>query len=177
MSDDTEEVVKVLYDYKYSDDTGQVEIKAGDIYRLVEKTNNEWWQVYDPSDENGEFFFVPAQYVKIVSEKSPWKALSDLDKLLTFGVTSDTSENLSETEEDADNSTDSVFKEANQSNGLEPKKQSQEESMDADYANVPRKPLDIRDEGEYVNLDQFRDAAGLPILVSNFSNNVLWVII
>ncbi|CAG5120420.1 unnamed protein product, partial [Candidula unifasciata] len=164
MSDDTEEVVKVLYDYKYSDDTGHVEIKTGDIYRLIEKTNNEWWQVYDPSDADGESFFVPAKYVKIVSEKSPWKTISDLDKLLTFGVNLDTSENLSETEEEEDTFRDSVFKESSESNGLESKKQSQEENIEADYANVPYKPPDAGDDGEYVNLDQFRDAAGIPIL-------------
>ncbi|CAL1535833.1 unnamed protein product [Lymnaea stagnalis] len=149
MADETEEVVKVLYDYTYSDDSGKIEIKADDVYRLIEKTNSEWWQVYDPSDYDGESFFVPAQYVKIVSEKSPWKALSDLDKILTFGA--DSTSSISESS-DTDEDTNS-----------EPSNSKQNES---ENSKPPVQDKNKLDEGEYVNLDMYRDAAGIqnPVL-------------
>uniref|UniRef100_A0A0B7A6W8 Rho GTPase-activating protein 12 n=1 Tax=Arion vulgaris TaxID=1028688 RepID=A0A0B7A6W8_9EUPU len=161
MSDEVEEVVKVLFDYKYSDENGQIQIKAGDIYRLVEKTNSEWWQVYDPSDENGECFFVPAQYVKIVSEKSPWKALSDLDKLLAFGGDSDKPNNNTDTEEVVEYSNELDLR---QLNNVVSQADPQEDLIirTVEYVNVPSEANRIIDEGEYVNLDQFRDLAGLP---------------
>ena len=147
MAEAEEDVIRVLYDYSYTDDSGQVTIHAGDVYRLVERTNNEWWQVYDPSDSSCDSFFVPAQYVEVVSDKSPLKTLSDLDKLLTFGET-------------GQSRTGSHYDES----GCE-----QVPGQESDYANaIPSHHNQLQDEGEgeYVNLDSFRDASGLKPIVS-----------
>ncbi|KAK7009242.1 rho GTPase-activating protein 15-like isoform X3 [Biomphalaria glabrata] len=148
-TDESEKVVKVLYDFNYADDGENIEIKAGDIYRLIEKTNAEWWQVYDPSDYDGESFFVPAQYVEIVSDDSHLKALSDLDKVLTFGddiaPEDDNKKNKSALQEL------SKSKQNVSSNNL---------NNDSNCAPVSTSKNDL-DEGEYVNLDKFREVAGI----------------
>uniref|UniRef100_A0A2C9JJP0 Rho GTPase-activating protein 12 n=1 Tax=Biomphalaria glabrata TaxID=6526 RepID=A0A2C9JJP0_BIOGL len=148
-TDESEKVVKVLYDFNYADDGENIEIKAGDIYRLIEKTNAEWWQVYDPSDYDGESFFVPAQYVEIVSDDSHLKALSDLDKVLTFGddiaPEDDNKKNKSALQEL------SKSKQNVSSNNL---------NNDSNCAPVSTSQNDL-DEGEYVNLDKFREVAGI----------------
>ncbi|XP_055869083.1 rho GTPase-activating protein 15-like isoform X9 [Biomphalaria glabrata] len=148
-TDESEKVVKVLYDFNYADDGENIEIKAGDIYRLIEKTNAEWWQVYDPSDYDGESFFVPAQYVEIVSDDSHLKALSDLDKVLTFGddiaPEDDNKKNKSALQEL------SKSKQNVSSNNL---------NNDSNCASVSTSKNDL-DEGEYVNLDKFREVAGI----------------
>ncbi|XP_046580481.1 rho GTPase-activating protein 12-like isoform X2 [Haliotis rubra] len=69
MSVDEEQgLVEVLYDYSYEDDNGTVTIVTGEQYALLEQTNTEWWQV-KRSDQHGETtFYVPAQYVRIISQ-------------------------------------------------------------------------------------------------------------
>ncbi|XP_067649341.1 rho GTPase-activating protein 12-like isoform X2 [Haliotis asinina] len=60
-------LVEVLYDYSYEDDNGTVTIVTGEQYALLEQTNSEWWQV-KRTDQHGETtFYVPAQYVRIIS--------------------------------------------------------------------------------------------------------------
>ncbi|KAH9524508.1 Rho GTPase-activating protein 12 [Bulinus truncatus] len=151
MADDSEKAVRVLYDFTYSDEGEAIEIKAGDIYRLVEKTNPEWWQVYDPSglpDTDANFFFVPAQYVEIISDENDdnvLKALSDLDRVLTFNENSNSVGN---------NIKDNVIlSELSTSNN--------NVNSDNDHPSAQR-PKILLDEGEYVNLDTFREAAGIP---------------
>ncbi|XP_012940686.1 rho GTPase-activating protein 12 isoform X6 [Aplysia californica] len=156
MSEEVEDVVRVLYDYGYTDDSGQVTIKAGDLYRLVERTNNEWWQVYDPSDANGDCFFVPAQYVEVVSERSPLKTLSDLDKLLTFGESARDSPLT-----DYDDDREQTY--ANQVN----------RDNESDYVNSSSSHGEGETDGEYVNLEQYRNVARInPITVSACSDDV-----
>ncbi|XP_048237240.1 rho GTPase-activating protein 12-like isoform X4 [Haliotis rufescens] len=68
MSVDEEKgLVEVLYDYSYEDDNGTVTIVTGELYTLLEQTNTEWWQV-KRSDREETTFYVPAQYVRIISQ-------------------------------------------------------------------------------------------------------------
>ncbi|XP_071102658.1 rho GTPase-activating protein 15-like isoform X6 [Haliotis cracherodii] len=68
MSVDEEKgLVEVLYDYSYEDDNGTVTIVTGELYTLLEQTNTEWWQV-KRSDRGETTFYVPAQYVRIISQ-------------------------------------------------------------------------------------------------------------
>ncbi|GFN73744.1 rho GTPase-activating protein 15, partial [Plakobranchus ocellatus] len=152
MSEVLDQVVRVLYDFKYSDEAGEIQILKDDIYRLVEKTNNEWWQVYDPSDADGESFFVPAQYVEIVPEQSAWKALSDLDKALTFG------DERSDSPEPDYNNVSDLYSTA--ASGIRPVL----DGTDV-YVNVTSGGGDTSaKDGEYINLDSYRSAAGIPSL-------------
>ncbi|RUS71837.1 hypothetical protein EGW08_020400 [Elysia chlorotica] len=159
MTEVLDQVVKVLYDYKYSDEDGEIEIRNGDIYRLVEKTNNEWWQVYDPSDADGASFFVPAQYVEIVHEESAWKALSDLDKALTFG----NDRGGSPDPDYPDDRSDPLYSTAaSATSGIRPIVPDTDES----YVNVTsgEEKATAERDGEYINLDSYRSAAGIPSL-------------
>ncbi|GFS12312.1 rho GTPase-activating protein 12 [Elysia marginata] len=160
MTEVLDQVVKVLYDYKYSDDAGEIEIRTGDIYRLVEKTNNEWWQVYDPSDADGESFFVPAQYVEIVHDESPWKALSDLDKALTFGD----DRSASPDPDYNDDPSDLYSTAASATSGMRLVIHDTDES----YVNIDNNGERGADDsqGEYINLDSYRTAAGIPSLAT-----------
>lgn len=178
MTDETEEVVKVLYDYTYSEDNGKVEIKQGDIYRLIEKTNTEWWEVYDPTEYDGESFFVPAQYVEIVPEKSPWKALSDLDKVLTFGEddgdVSDSESPINDPESpvnDPESPINDPESPINDPKTCIPETESKKNITASNNAttqmdvridmNALPKTVNSSDDGEYVNLDEFRKTAGI----------------
>ena len=163
MTEGLDQVVKVLYDYKYADEAGEIEIRNGDIYRLVEKTNNEWWQVYDPSDADGESFFVPAQYVEIVHDESAWKALSDLDKALTFGYERSASPNPDYQED----SSDLYSTAASATSGIRPIIPDTDESYVNITSGEERATADR--DGEYINLDSYRSAAGIPSLVTSVS--------
>ena len=159
MTEEFDQVVKVLYDYKYSDEAGEIQIRNGDIYRLVEKTNNEWWQVYDPSDADGESFFVPAQYVEIVHEESPWKALSDLDKALTFG-----DERSASPKPDYNDDPSDLYSTAASATSGRPIIPNTDDA----YININSGGVGDQGDrdGEYINLDSYRTAAGIPSLVS-----------
>lgn len=85
----SEDLVKVLYSYSYNDETGPVQIEEGEEYRLLERTNTEWWHVCHVSDskfENAEEhgFFVPAKYVCVVKkDREVDNAISSLDDVLS----------------------------------------------------------------------------------------------
>ena len=54
--------VKTLYPYKGHG----IEVKKGDLMFLLDKTNQDWWNIRKPSGETG---YVPANYVKEVEPK------------------------------------------------------------------------------------------------------------
>lgn len=164
MSDELDEDVEVLYDYEYSDDSGPIQIKTGDIYKLIEKTNSEWWQVDDLSDANGQPFFVPAHYVKIVSEKSPRRVDFDSDRPSGFGNSSDTTKD----------NTDIVGVESSdfrqpQSVTSETESDKHDINKNIEYTNAVK----TGNGSDYANLTQYRDAAGIPGQVCIFVDKML----
>lgn len=54
--------IEVQYDYEYTANDNLVIIRQGESYLLVEKTNENWWQVM--KDDGANAFYVPAQYVR-----------------------------------------------------------------------------------------------------------------
>ncbi|XP_062843577.1 rho GTPase-activating protein 12a isoform X2 [Trichomycterus rosablanca] len=56
--------IEVEHDYEYKFKDRMINIKQGECYLLVKKTNDDWWQVC--KDENSKGFYVPAQYVREV---------------------------------------------------------------------------------------------------------------
>lgn len=54
--------IEVEYDYDYKFKDRVINIKQGESYLLVKKTNEDWWQVR--KDEASKAFYVPAQYVR-----------------------------------------------------------------------------------------------------------------
>jgi hypothetical protein len=138
MSVDSTEEVEVLYDYSYNDDQGEVQIRHGEKYRLVERTNSEWWHVCaldqstQSTEDSAEGIFVPAQYVRVVKTDDDVKsALSSLDSALD-------EENVAEKETEA------------------PAKRPREPNLQRQpvLSNGTGKSADT--ETDYVNLDQYR---------------------
>ncbi|XP_060761966.1 rho GTPase-activating protein 12a isoform X3 [Neoarius graeffei] len=56
--------IEVEYDYEYKSKDRMITIKQGECYLLVQKTNEDWWQVR--KEEGSKPFYVPAQYVREV---------------------------------------------------------------------------------------------------------------
>ena len=176
MSTDEAEEVEVLYDYSYSDDQGLVEIHKGEVYRLLEKTNSEWWHVcsldaISPSTED-DGFFVPAKYVHIVKktlsrDQEVDSAIFSLDKVLGEEEEDEQKENCVYT-----NMKPSVLHSGGQSQiqgGLPtserpPSINGMGENTDTD--------------GDYVNLDQYRADANIPPLDDqNVSSTAVCVVL
>ncbi|NXD88837.1 RHG09 protein, partial [Halcyon senegalensis] len=58
-------VLRALYDYEYQAEDGRhVAMAAGDLFLLLHKANEDWWQVRRASESHwARPFFVPATYV------------------------------------------------------------------------------------------------------------------
>ncbi|KAL8600586.1 hypothetical protein ACOMHN_062457 [Nucella lapillus] len=157
MSAEKIEEVEVLYNYSYSDDQGLVEIHEGDVYRLLERTNEEWWHVYSVDEDDG--FYVPAQYVRILKEKSGDEevknALSSLDNVL---------DGEEEGEPAYENSSGIGV---SQSGDKSQKKITLPSAPVPPTVNGMRKNSDAK--GEYMNLDQFRAVSMIQPLDSQSS--------
>ncbi|XP_076461272.1 rho GTPase-activating protein 15-like isoform X4 [Babylonia areolata] len=155
MASDSEdrEQVEVLYDYSYTDDQGLVEIHEGEVYRLLERTNSEWWHVYSVDEDDG--FFVPAQYVRVIKgtlegDQEVNNALSSLDDVLG-----------NEEETNNENSSENIVSSSvNRSQG--------KGSLPTPHT-VNGMGTDTDSGAEYMNLDLFRKEAKMPPL-GNESN-------
>jgi len=65
--DDLGRVLQVEHDYTYKANDGTpVEIKQGETYILIKKSNLDWWQVIKL--EQKKPFYIPASYVKELQE-------------------------------------------------------------------------------------------------------------
>ena len=144
------EKVEVLYDYSYSDDQGLVEIREGDVYKLVERTNSEWWHVCPldestPSEDDG--FFVPAQYVRVLKRRDE-----------TVDNPTSSHDGVAEDEEDKLIYENNNFKHTLVNDGEQLPRQTPLQSAGIpETVNGMGKSVDT--EGEYINLDEYRAAA------------------
>ncbi|CAG0892355.1 unnamed protein product, partial [Cyprideis torosa] len=62
--------VRVLYDYDSQHHKHTAQIKAGEEYVLLQKTNASWWKVTCDTGKSKPFY-VPAAYVKVIEKPSP----------------------------------------------------------------------------------------------------------
>lgn len=166
MSVEDVKEVEVLYDYTYSDDTGTVEIQEGDVYKLLEKTNDEWWHVCSLANNNPskdtDGFFVPAQYVRILKKNLDLdNALSTLDDVLDEEEKRMSEKSIGKL--DCEDKTATVI-------GLELQDKQPTSKTSANGMPEIRKRESDGDD-EYVNLAQYRLEANIPS-VDNSSANV-----
>ncbi|XP_031699395.1 rho GTPase-activating protein 27 isoform X1 [Anarrhichthys ocellatus] len=83
------ELVSVLHGFEYTAKDGRlVSIKPDESYVLVSKTNEHWWHVR--RDQHTRPFYVPAQYVKALSEDSPGPNKVDSPECVTHIKPEDT---------------------------------------------------------------------------------------
>ncbi|XP_075950184.1 rho GTPase-activating protein 27 isoform X2 [Anarhichas minor] len=83
------ELVLVLHGFEYTAKDGHlVSIKPDESYVLVSKTNEHWWHVR--RDQHTRPFYVPAQYVKTLSEDSPGPNKVDSPECVTHIKPEDT---------------------------------------------------------------------------------------
>lgn len=174
-----EETVEVLYDYSYSDEQGLVEIHEGDVYRLLEKTNSEWWHVCaldkipPASEDDDDGFFVPAQYVRVVKGKSPGdqevdSAISSLDDVL----------GAEEEEKQENNVTTNIGHTVLHSGGQSQVQGGQPAPHRPPSVNGMGKNIDTDGDSDYVNLDQYRADAKIPPLYDqNASSTAVCVLL
>ncbi|CAC5379720.1 ARHGAP12_27 [Mytilus coruscus] len=61
--------LKALYDYSYKDDDGHmITMKQGDEYHLISKSGDWWEVVRDSGNANELTFYVPAAYVQVLDD-------------------------------------------------------------------------------------------------------------
>ena len=136
-------VVVVLFDYSYENDSGSVQIKTGDEYVLLDKTNDEWWHVKRQGDD--DTFYVPAQYVRLYDEDDSDISCPSTPCLLT---------------KESDNGDPDGTK-----NGDMPAPEYCEEHNNNVSPTIPDKPklqFMFSDQApDYVNLDEFRSASNI----------------
>ncbi|XP_052091878.1 rho GTPase-activating protein 12-like isoform X2 [Mytilus californianus] len=61
--------LKALYDYSYKDDDGHmITMKRGDEYHLISKSGDWWEVVRDSGNANELTFYVPAAYVQVLDD-------------------------------------------------------------------------------------------------------------
>lgn len=174
MSTDEVDEVEVLFDYSYSDDQGLIKINEGDVYRLLAKTNSEWWHVCSldktPPSTEDDGFFVPAQYVKVIQKKVRGdrevdNAISSLDDV------------LGEEEENPQNNVNtSVGPAVFPSGGRSQNEGGTPASQRPPSINGMGKTIDT--DGDYVNLDQYRADAKISSLDNqNISSTAVCVVL
>ncbi|PVD30687.1 hypothetical protein C0Q70_09961 [Pomacea canaliculata] len=165
MSVEDVKEVEVLYDYTYSDDTGTVEIQEGDVYKLLEKTNDEWWHVCSLANNNPskdtDGFFVPAQYVRILKKNLDLdNALSTLDDVLDEEEKRMSEKSIGKL--DSEDKTATVI-------GLELQDKQPTSKTSANGMPEIRKRESDGDD-EYVNLAQYRLEANIPSVDNSSAN-------
>ncbi|XP_044299155.1 rho GTPase-activating protein 9 isoform X2 [Varanus komodoensis] len=82
-------MLQALYDYQYkSEDGRQVSIAEGEIFQLMHKTNEDWWQVRRLGQSKQKRpFFVPATYVAEIPSGA--RAAAQQNTRLRHGITAE----------------------------------------------------------------------------------------
>ncbi|XP_056007936.1 rho GTPase-activating protein 12-like isoform X7 [Ostrea edulis] len=181
-----------LYDYSYQDDDGSlVHMRAGEQYHLIQK-EGDWWEVIrDVGNSDDLSFYVPANYVRIVdSDGSNVVASTKTDDSGLTCDEEIRSGNSTLYEDSSDLSSVQVTPEKNVGKtengvqGLDSKMDSNSEltferkqsTTFSTFGNQTTGSLSLNtkvsenkgirrsfsDEGDYVNLDEYRTKAGLP---------------
>jgi hypothetical protein len=180
-----------LYDYSYQDDDGAlVHMRAGEQYHLIQK-EGDWWEVIrDVGNSNDLSFYVPANYVRVVdSDGSNVEASTKTDDSGLTGDEEIRSGNSTLHEDSSDLSSVQVTPEKNVGKtengvqGLDSKMDSNSEltferkqsTTFSTFGNQTTGALNLNtrvpdnkglrrsfsDEGDYVNLDEYRINAGV----------------
>lgn len=63
--------VKAAYNYSYNYEGKKISFKKDEEFQLLNKSNNDWWQVRRYMDGAAQDIYVPAVYVKEVNEPAP----------------------------------------------------------------------------------------------------------
>lgn len=169
--------LKALYDYSYQDDDGHmVTMKQGEEYLLLQKYD-DWWEVIrKDADTNELSFFVPSNYVEIISDE---KDSVDSSVKLTTNSGSDLN-NASSSEGTQGLNKDDSYKNKIQGNDENVNKSMaagpQNFEPEPDYENTEdfivqsaesnknsagKLQRSFSDEGDYVNLDKYREESGI----------------
>ena len=61
--------VKAVYNYSYDYEGAKITFKKGEQFQLLSKANRDWWQVRRWKEGSAEDIYVPAVYVKEVSDQ------------------------------------------------------------------------------------------------------------
>lgn len=169
--------LKALYDYSYQDDDGHmVNMKQGEEYLLLQKYD-DWWEVIrKDADTNELSFFVPSNYVEIISDE---KDSADSSVKLTTNSGSDLN-NASSSEGTQGLNKDDSYKNKIQGNDENVNKSMaagpQNFEPEPDYENTEdfivqsaesnknsagKLQHSFSEEGDYVNLDKYREESGI----------------
>ncbi|KAJ8314313.1 hypothetical protein KUTeg_008874 [Tegillarca granosa] len=169
--------LKALYDYSYQDDDGHmVTMKQGEEYLLLQKYD-DWWEVIrKDADTNELSFFVPSNYVAIIPDEK-----DSVDS--SVKLTTDSGSNLNNAS--SSEGTQDLNKDDSHKNKIQGNDDNVNKSMAAgpqnyepepDYENTDdciiqnaesnKNPTGrlrrcFSDEGDYVNLDKYREESGI----------------
>lgn len=157
--------VKVLYDYDYQDDMAEkrVWMEVGEVFYLLNSDQEEWWQVCRPDSPKSPFY-VPSTYVEVLSNVSGTShqvQVGNNVNIQTHSILNDTvRKNMMSTfkgiscdEEDSDYVNAPDMEEVNS------------DTKDIKVQYISR-PSNLEVEDDYVNLEQFRELAGMPTVTS-----------
>ena len=173
--------VKVLYDYNYQDDDAKTEVwmRTDEIFYLLNSDEKEWWEVCRP-DSPENHFYVPSTYVEILSNVSGSSNSQQLGHvrnnihIKTHSILNETVRNnmMSTFKGSVDSDEESDYVNVNAPQSTEPgNSDSKSQDIKVQYftSNVNR-PTELSVDDDYVNLEQFREAAGIPSVNSSESH-------
>ena len=164
--------VKVLYDYTYTDDEDhEIVMRTDEVYFLMNSDGKDWWNVCRPDSPESPFY-VPSTYVEILPDvkDSSDQGYSPISKLAYFengGLidkqSSDRHSGVSVNKMEEDIYVNTVVDTDSNANI---QNENNKTSIHVQYigkSNLPSRPsdLDVRDEDDYVNLEQYRAQAGI----------------
>lgn len=167
--------VKVLYDYDYIDDTDHCKVwmNIDEIFYLLNSDGNDWWQVCRP-DSPEDPFYVPSAYVTVLSDVSGTSR--SIQQHVDNNINIQTNSILGNTVEKSmlssfkTQSVESVGEGSEYINTVPKKEFGNSDSKEIKVQSISKyakRPTDLVAEDDYVNLDQYRDQAGLPALVTS----------
>lgn len=160
--------VKVLYDYDYTDeiDNSQVYMRVDEIFYLLNNDEEEWWQVCRPDSPN-DHFYVPSTYVTVLENVNNGSADESECKKTDLNESKNSQGNISmdSFKSHSDITDETIYANVNTS--------VQDGSFRVQYHEHFKRPsdLNIQTEDDYVNLDKWREQAGLSPVNNNSSPN------